>query len=169
MSREPVIISVIGAGNNASREAVDTAEAVGRELAMRGAVVVCGGLNGVMEAVCRGAKSEGGVTIGVLPGDDPQSANSYVDYPVPTGMGHARNAIVVKAGLAVIAVDGAYGTLSEIGHALAEGKTVIGLKTWRISQKENQEQTDIVRAETPQEAVELALQAAAKRNGTGAL
>ena len=168
MSRE-VIISVIGAGNNASREAVDTAEAVGRELARRGAVVVCGGLNGVMEAVCRGAKSEGGVTIGVLPGDDPDSANSYVDYPVPTGMGHARNAIVVKAGLAVIAVDGAYGTLSEIGHALAEDKTVIGLKTWRISQEENEGQSDIVRAETPQEAVELALQAAAKRTKAGAL
>ena len=101
MSR--VVISVIGAGNNAPREAVEMAEAVGRELAKRGAVVVCGGLNGVMEAVCRGAKSEGGVTIGVLPGDDPESANSFVDFPVPTGMGHARNAIVVKAGLAVIA------------------------------------------------------------------
>lgn len=168
MSREPVI-SVIGAGNNASREAVDTAEAVGRELAKRGAVVVCGGLNGVMEAVCRGAKSEGGVTIGVLPGDDPDSANSYVDYPIPTGMGHARNAIVVKAGLAVIAVDGAYGTLSEIGHALAEGKTVIGLKTWRISQEENDEHAAIVRAGTPQEAVDLAMQAAAKRTKAGAL
>lgn len=168
MSKE-TIISVIGAGNNASREAVDTAEAVGRELAKRGAVVVCGGLNGVMEAVCRGAKSEGGVTIGVLPGDDPDSANSYVDYPVPTGMGHARNAIVVKAGLAVIAVDGAYGTLSEIGHALAEGKTVIGLKTWRISQEENDEHAAIVRAGTPHEAVELALQAAAKRIKSGVL
>ena len=84
-------------------------------------------------------------------------------------MGHARNAIVVKAGLAVIAVDGAYGTLSEIGHALAEGKTVIGLKTWRISQEENEEQTAIIRAGTPQEAVELALQAAAKRTKPGAL
>ena len=167
MSRE-VVISVIGAGNNAPREAVETAEEVGRELAKRGAVVVCGGLNGVMEAVCRGAKSEGGVTIGVLPGDDPESANSYVDFPVPTGMGHARNTIVVKAGLAVIAVDGAYGTLSEIGHALAVGKTVIGLKTWRISQEENNEHTAIVRAETPREAVELALQAAAKRTKTGA-
>ncbi len=159
---------MIGAGNNAPRAAVETAEVVGRELAKQGAVVVCGGLNGVMEAVCRGAKSEGGVTIGVLPGDDPESANSFVDFPVPTGMGHARNAIVVKAGLAVIAVDGAYGTLSEIGHALAEGKTVIGLKTWRISQEENEEQAAIVRAETPQEAVELALQAAAKRTRPGA-
>ena len=167
MSR--VVISVIGAGNNAPREAVEMAEAVGRELAKRGAVVVCGGLNGVMEAVCRGAKSEGGVTIGVLPGDDPESANSFVDFPVPTGMGHARNAIVVKAGLAVIAVDGAYGTLSEIGHALAEGKTVIGLKTWQISQEEKNEQTTIVRAGTPREAVELALQAAAKRSKVGAL
>ena len=167
MNRQ-VVISVIGAGNNAPKEAVEMAEAVGRELAKRGAVVVCGGLNGVMEAVCRGAKSEGGVTIGVLPGDDPESANSFVDFPVPTGMGHARNAIVVKAGLAVIAVDGAYGTLSEIGHAIAEGKTVIGLKTWRISQEEKDEQTTIVRAGTPQEAVELALQAA-KRTKAGAL
>ena len=79
---------MIGAGNNAPREAVDTAEAVGRELAKRGAVVVCGGLNGVMEAVCRGAKSEGGVTIGVLPDEDPESANTFVDFPIPTGMGH---------------------------------------------------------------------------------
>ena len=168
MSRE-IVISVIGAGNNAPREAVEMAEAVGRELAKRGAAVICGGLNGVMEAVCRGAKSEGGVTIGVLPGDDPDSANSFVDFPVPTGMGHARNAIVVKAGLAVIAVDGAYGTLSEIGHALAEGKTVIGLKTWRISQEDNEEHTAIVRAGTPWEAVELALQAAANRSKAGVL
>ena len=168
MNRD-VVISVIGAGNNAPREAVEMAEAVGRELAKRGAAVVCGGLNGVMEAVCRGAKSEGGVTIGVLPGDDPDSANSFVDFPVPTGMGHARNAIVVKAGLAVIAVDGAYGTLSEIGHALAEGKTVIGLKTWRISQEDNEEHTAIVRAGTPREAVELALQAAANRSKAGVL
>lgn len=168
MSRQAVI-SVIGAGNNAPREAVEMAEAVGRELAKRGAVVVCGGLNGVMEAVCRGAKSEGGVTIGVLPGDDPESANSFVDFPIPTGMGHARNAIVVKAGLAVIAVDGAYGTLSEIGHALAESKTVIGLKTWRIAQDEDDENTSIVRAGTPREAVELALQAAANRTKAGAL
>ena len=167
MSRE-TIISVIGAGNNASKEAMDTAEAVGRELARRGAVVVCGGLNGVMEAVCRGAKFEGGVTIGVLPGDDPNSANDFVDYPVPTGMGHARNAIVVKAGLAVIAVDGAYGTLSEIGHALADGKTVVGLKTWRIAQEKDDERASIVRAKTPREAVELALQAAAKRSKVGA-
>ena len=87
---------------------------VGRELARRGAVVVCGGLTGVMEAVCRGAKEAGGTTVGILPGHDPAEANPYVDIPLPTGMGYARNAIVAKAGLAVIAIEGAYGTLSEM-------------------------------------------------------
>ena len=167
MSRQAVI-SVIGAGNNASTEAVEMAEEVGRELAKRGAVVVCGGLNGVMEAVCRGAKSEGGVTIGVLPGDDPESANSYVDFPVPTGMGHARNAIVVKTGLAVLAVDGAFGTLSEIGHALGQidPLTVVGLKTWELSQN-GEPDLSIIRASDPVDAADKAMAAAEARLARG--
>ena len=107
-----MIISVIGGGDSPPAEALRMAEEVGRELARRNVAVACGGLDGVMEAVCKGAKAEGGVTIGILPGDDPDDANPYVDYPICTGMGYARNAIVAKAGRAVIARDGSYGTLS---------------------------------------------------------
>src|SRR3990172_3305338 len=130
---KPLLISVIGGGDNPPTEALRMAEEVGRELARRGAVVVCGGLEGVMEAVCRGAKAEGGVTIGILPGNDPADANPWVDYPICTGLGYARNVAVVKSGRAVIAVDGAYWTLSEIGHALGDGIPVIGLNTWSLS------------------------------------
>ncbi len=128
-----MIIAVIGS-STAGGSLADTAEEVGRELASRGAKVVCGGLGGVMEAVCRGAQSAGGTTIGILPGSDPTVANRYVDIPICTGIGYARNVIVVKTGDAVIAVGGAFGTLSEIGHALADGIPVVGLGTWTISQ-----------------------------------
>ena len=101
-SERPLLISVIGGGAPSAR-AYELAEAVGHELAQRGAVVVCGGLGGVMEAACKGAKSAGGVTIGIMPGDDPRSANPWVDYPVMTGMGYARNVVVVKTGRAAIA------------------------------------------------------------------
>lgn len=158
-----MIVSVIGA-SNANSELVDLAEQVGRELARRGVAVACGGLSGVMEAVCRGAKSEGGTTIGILPGSDPKDANRWVDIPVCTGMGYARNAIVVKTGRAVIAVGGAYGTLSEIGHALAEGTPVIGLKTW-APVREGRTDEGIIVAKTAKEAVERALAEVARRDG----
>lgn len=121
-------VSVIG-GSTVDDETYEEARELGRLLAERGHTVVCGGYGGVMEAVCRGAKEENGTTVGVLSGDDPDEANEYVDVPVATNMGHARNALVVLNGEAVIAVDGAYGTLSEIAHALVLGKTVIGLDT----------------------------------------
>jgi uncharacterized protein (TIGR00725 family) len=108
------------------------AEAVGRELAARGAVVVCGGLGGVMEAACRGAKEAGGHTVGILPGTDRSAANPFVDTAVPTGFGEARNALVVRAADALIAVGGGYGTLSEIALALKAGKRVVGLDSWDI-------------------------------------
>ena len=108
------------------------AEAVGRELAARGAVVVCGGLGGVMEAACRGAKDAGGHTVGILPGSDRAAANPFVDTAVPTGLGEARNALVVRAADALIAVGGGYGTLSEIALALKAGKRVVGLDSWDI-------------------------------------
>ena len=152
-----VIISVIGNGNNAPKFATDLAYEVGKELAKRGAGVACGGLNGVMEAVCRGAKSEGGVTIGILPGNDPDEANDFVDFAIPTGMGHARNSIVVKSGKAVIAIAGAFGTLSEIGHALSDGNTVIGLHSWPLSDIKD---GCMITADNPRDAVELALRAA---------
>ena len=164
-NQNTMIISVIGGADSPPADALQMAEEVGRELARNGATVVCGGLSGVMEAVCRGAKAEGGVTIGILPGDDPADANAWVDYPVCTGMGYARNVIVVKSGRAVIAVDGAYGTLSEIGHALSGGIPVIGLKTWSLS-REGPVEAGIILATTPAEAVEKALEEATRRYRT---
>ena len=108
------------------------AELVGRELGSRGVVLVCGGLGGVMEAACRGAKEAGGLTVGILPGVDPSDANPYVDVAIATGLGEARNALVVNAADAVVAVGGGYGTLSEIGLALRAGKRVVGLETWEV-------------------------------------
>ena len=154
-----MIISVIGGADDPPAEALEMAEAVGRELARRGVTIVCGGLEGVMEAVCRGAKGAGGTTIGILPGNDPAEANPWVDYPICTGMGYARNAIVVKSGRAVIAIDGAYGTLSEIGHALSDVIPVVGLNTWSLS-RNGQPEGGIIPATTPTDAVDKALEAA---------
>ncbi|MFQ5861034.1 MAG: TIGR00725 family protein [Dehalococcoidia bacterium] len=155
------MITVIG-GSDATRKNLSLAEEVGRELAYHGATVVCGGLGGVMEAVCRGAKAAGGLTVGILPGNNPSEANPYVDIPVCTGMGYARNALVVKSGRAVIAIDGNFGTLSEIGHALGEGIPVIGLNTWSLSMDGKQERS-IIQARDAKEAVERALEAARQR------
>ncbi len=149
------IIAVIGGGQPSPQEA-QLAEAVGRELAVRGAILVCGGLGGVMEAACKGAQSEGGVTIGILPGESRQAANPYVQIPIVTGIGYARNAVVVKSAQAVIAVGGSYGTLSEIGHALNSGIPVIGLNTWSLSRNGEQDNS-IILARNPTEAVKKAL------------
>ena len=161
-----MIISVIGSSNPATREHVDLAEGVGRELARRDIMVVCGGLSGIMEAVCRGAKAEGGTTIGILPGRAAAEANSYVDIPIVTSMGYSRNVIVVHTGEAVIAVGGAFGTLSEIGHALGDGIPVIGLKTWPLTM--NGDGVDIegaiIQADDPADAVDKALAAVASAN-----
>ena len=161
-----MIISVIGSSNGATEELKALAEAVGRELARRGVMVVCGGLSGVMEAVCRGAKSEGGVTIGILPGGSPSEANPYVDIPIITGMGYSRNVIVVHSGRAVIAVGGSFGTLSEIGHALGDDIPVVGLKTWPLSRSGEGQPVDgaIIQASDPVDAVDKALAAAAARD-----
>ena len=124
-------VAVVGPGS-CSAAVQAQAEAVGRALAEAGATVVCGGLGGVMEAVCRGAKSAAGVTVGILPGDERSAANQWVDLAVATGLGEARNVLVVRAADAVIAVGGGYGTLSEIALALKAGKPVVGLDTWDI-------------------------------------
>ena len=141
-------MAVVGPGA-ASLEQEAVAEEVGRLLARRGAVVVCGGLGGVMEAACRGASRAGGTTVGVLPGLDRGAANPFVSVAVATGLGEARNALVVRAADALIAVGGAYGTLSEIALALKAGKPVIGLGTWEID--------GVERVEGPEAAVNLAL------------
>ena len=160
-----MIISVIGS-SNAKPEHLALAEEVGRELAKRKAMVACGGLTGVMEAVCRGAKSAGGTTIGILPGRLARDANKYVDIPIVTTMGFARNIIVVNTGDAVIAVGGAFGTLSEIAYALSDNIPIIGLKTWPLTVKGDGDPIidGIVPASSPVDAVEKALAAAARRN-----
>jgi uncharacterized protein (TIGR00725 family) len=150
-----MIIAVIGDSSCSSEES-RLAETVGELLAQRGATIVCGGLTGVMEAVCRGAKSEGGVTVGVLPGEDATMANPWVDIPIVTGVGYARNMAVVKSAQAVIAIGGGYGTLSEIAYALKNKIPVIGLNTWSLSLADRA--TDaIIRVSSPTEAVRKAI------------
>ena len=141
-------IAVIG-GARAEKKHLERAADVGRLIAERGAILVCGGLGGVMEAACRGAKKAGGLTVGILPGSDPADANAFVDVPIATGMGYTRNALVVMNADALIAVDGEYGTLSEIAYACVQGKRIIGLDTWDIKGVEG--------AENPEEAVNLAM------------
>jgi uncharacterized protein (TIGR00725 family) len=127
------------------------AEPVGRLVAERGAVLVCGGLGGAMEAACRGAKEAGGTTVGLLPGPDRAGANPYVDVALPTGLAQGRNFLIVHAADALIAVGGGYGTLSEIALALRLGKPVIGLDSWDIE--------GIVVADSPEAAVRAAFDA----------
>jgi len=154
----PVQIAVIGAAEG-EPEALEAAEEVGRLLAEAGAVVICGGRGGVMEAASRGAKSAGGIAIGVLPGSDPAEANEHVAHVVATGVGQARNLAVVGSGEAVIAVDGHWGTLSEIAFARKLGKPVVALRSWELQHRTEQE-LGIVEAGSPAEAVEAALVAA---------
>ncbi len=153
--QESPLIAVIG-GAEASPEEMAMAAAVGRELARRGAILICGGRGGVMEAACRGAKSAGGLTVGVLPGTTRAEANPYVDIPIVTGMGEARNVIIIRTARAVIAIGGSYGTLSEIAYALHYGVPVIGLGTWELA-RPGHPPPPIHRAQTPEEAVDLAL------------
>ncbi len=138
-------VSVIGGGSIGDEE-YETARRLGEVLAERGHTVVCGGLTGVMEAVCRGASEAGGETIGILPGEDRAAANEYVETPIATGMGNARNVLVVLNGDAAIAVDGSTGTLSEIAFALNDGVPVAGLDTHDID--------GVEAVETPEAAVE---------------
>src|SRR3954468_21759819 len=144
----PPYVAVVGPGE-ATPEEIATAEEVGRLLAARGSVLVCGGLGGVMEAACRGAKGGGGTTVGILPSLDRAAANPHVDVAIATGLGEARNALVVRAADVLIAVGGAYGTLSEIALALKGGKQVIGIGSWAIEGVEP--------VTSPDEAVSAAL------------
>ena len=155
-----MIIAVIG-DSSCSAEEAKVAETVGEGLAQQGATVICGGLGGVMEAVCRGAKSKGGLTIGVLPGEDSSMANPWVDIPIVTGVGYARNMAVVKSAQAVIAIGGNCGTFSEIAYALKRGIPVIGLNTWALS-RNGREDNPIIRARSATEAVDKATALAKK-------
>jgi len=153
---------VVGPGEGgAAAGELEAAEEIGRLLAAAGAVVVCGGLGGVMEAACRGARSAGGLTLGILPGRDRRDANRFVEVAVPTGLGEARNALVVRAADAVVAVGGAYGTLSEIALALKGGTPVVGLGTWELA-RGGEPDTGIVQAASAEEAARTALDLARK-------
>ncbi len=157
-------IAVIGAGRCSANEYREARE-VGRLIADRGAVLVCGGLGGVMEAAARGAKEGGGTTIGILPGHDRSLANPYIDLAVTTGLGEARNLVVVSTGDAIVAVGGSYGTLSEIGLAAKIGRPVVILHGWRLERAiesgEGHHSADapLLHASTPEDAVRLAFEA----------
>jgi uncharacterized protein (TIGR00725 family) len=146
--RKKTRVAVIG-GSRPGRAALELAFEVGGLLAASGAVLICGGLGGVMEAAARGAREGGGLTVGILPGANPSEANPSIDIPIATGLGYSRNSLVVMNADAVIAVDGEYGTLSEIAYGLIYGKRVIGLGTWDVK--------GVLPARDAAEAVRLAL------------
>jgi uncharacterized protein (TIGR00725 family) len=148
-------VAVVGP-NDATSQERRAAEAIGRALAEAGGIVLCGGLGGVMEAACHGADAAGGMTVGLLPGTDRAAANDYLQIALPTGLGELRNGLIIRAADAVIAVGGAYGTLSEIALALRTDVPVIGLETWDVE--------GIERVDTPAEAVKSALERAARRS-----
>jgi len=154
-SKKRPVIAVIGAGR-CSGAAMKQAEEVGREIARGGAILVCGGLGGVMEAASRGAKSEGGVTIGILPGSDKNNANDYIDFAIPTGIGEARNILIIRTADAIVALPGEFGTLSEMAFTMKIGKPLVSLSDWDISDK-------IIRADSPKEAVREAINLAGRK------
>jgi uncharacterized protein (TIGR00725 family) len=151
-------IAVIGGSTiQESSDIYDMAYEIGKNIASEGAALICGGLSGIMEAACRGAKEAGGLTIGILPSTDEETANNWVDIRIPTGLGYARNALVVLSSHAVIAIDGAEGTLSEIGYAITFNKPLIGLNTWQIKPYKKIPAPLIQYADTPEKAVEMAM------------
>jgi len=150
-----VLVAVIGS-SSCSAEVAGWAETVGRLLAERGTVLLCGGLGGVMEAAARGAKQRGGLTVGILPGADPGEANPYIDVPLATGMGEMRNALIVRAAQAAIAIGGGWGTLSEIAMAQRIKTPVVGLHDAFPAA------IDIPRVSSPEAAVAWALEQAAR-------
>ena len=150
-----MIIGVIG-GSTCSPELGAVAEEIGKGIADAGAILVCGGLGGVMEFACKGAKLAGGTTLGILPGMDRTDANEYVDIPIPTGLSIARNVIIVHTADVLIAIDGGYGTLSELAFALNVGKPVVALQTWRLESAGKVDDELFFRVDDQKTAVELA-------------
>jgi uncharacterized protein (TIGR00725 family) len=163
-----MIIGVLGA-SVCSDEQYAFAERVGAALAKAGAAVVCGGLAGTMEAVCKGAKSVSGKTIGILPGTDISEANEFVDVPIATGMGVVRNVIIVRTANVLIALDGAEGTLSETALAMNIGKNVIATRSWKFLKQDNLPTELLHFIDTPEEAVEKAVEMAGKEGSAGKL
>jgi uncharacterized protein (TIGR00725 family) len=148
-------IGVIG-GRRCSPEIAELAFELGELIAAEGWTLVCGGMGGVMKQACRGARSRGGVTLGILPGNSRSAANPYLSYSVVTGLGEARNVLVVKSSQVLIAVSGSYGTLSEIALANAAGIPVVGLRSWRLDPRQNRDQGLFVReVDSPSEAIRV--------------
>ena len=162
MYKSKPVIGVIGSSKD-SNELNNLAENVGRELAKNNVVLICGGLTGIMQACCQGAKKENGLTIGVLPGTDSEEANSFVDIKILTGIGEARNLVIIRSSCSVIAIGGSYGTLSEIAFALRLNIPVIGLNTWELN-KISKESFNIIKATSAKDAVNKALIFAGKIN-----
>lgn len=146
--KKKIRIGVIG-GSKPDTKSRQVAFNVGQLIAEKGAILICGGLSGVMEASSRGAKQAGGLTIGILPGNSPQDANPYIDIAIATGLGYSRNSLVAMNSDVIIAVDGQYGTLTEIAYGRIYGKKIIGLGTWDIE--------GVIKAESAEEAVNMAL------------
>ncbi len=149
-------IGVMGPAVCSPREC-QLAREVGFIIGREGGILICGGLGGVMEAAARGAKEAGGITIGILPRASASEANSHIDIPIVSDMGNARNVINVLTSQAIIAIHGAYGTLSEIALALKCGTPVVGLETWTLIPPEGSAIPDVAIAATPEEAVMIAL------------
>ena len=160
MSPAATYIAVVGTGDE-DDDANALAQRVGELLGDRGAIVVCGGLGGVMEAACRGARARGGTTVALLPSRRRADANPFVDVAIPTGMGEMRNALIVRSADALIAIGGGFGTLSEIAFALKTGVPVVGVGTWELD--ERGAGNAVVRATSPEDAVARALEAAGRR------
>lgn len=150
-NRKPVI-AVVGA-NKCSKKLRDMAAEVGRYVAENGGVIVCGGLGGIMEGAARGAREANGVTIGIIPSSDPNDANEYIDFVIPSGMGEARNMLVVRTADVVVAFPGKYGTLSEMALTLQAGKPLISVQAWNLGD-------DVIQAESPIDAARKAMEMA---------
>ncbi|MFC1646389.1 TIGR00725 family protein [Candidatus Omnitrophota bacterium] len=146
MKKQKLLIAVIG-GHSCDRKTARLAQRLGEEIAMLGAVLVCGGLGGIMEAAAKGAKKNGGLTVGILPGEDKKDANSFIDVPIATGLGYTRNTLVTTTADIVIALEGRYGTLSEIGFALNAKKPVIDLGSWDIE--------GVIKVQSVKKAIEI--------------
>jgi len=149
MNKRKIIIAVIG-GAQPDKKSIEIAEQVGRCIAQKGAILITGGMGGVMRAASKGAHEAGGQVIGVLPGNNNKDANEYVDIPIVTGIGEARNSIITRTCDCAIAIDGSYGTLSEIAYCMIYHKPVIGINTWKLD-------APIIETQNAQEAVDLAL------------
>lgn len=144
-----IFVGVIGAGT-CSKKICNTAEEVGKYIAKAGAILICGGLGGVMESAAKGAKENAGTTIGIIPGERREDANPFIDFPIVTGFGEGRNLVVIRTSDVIIALPGKYGTLSELAFCLKLEKPVVSLGTWDVSER-------VVKAKDTKEAVKLAL------------